>query len=81
MSITVLNTSIPQMSLMRKTRYCKRKKFQGVKFSWFFNSASEVKFHGFCGSWVFVVVKFIHKVKWCYSTILITKQKCHPLEN
>ena len=31
--------------------YRKRRKFQGVKISWFFNFGSEVKFHGFRGSY------------------------------
>ena len=34
------------------TLYHKHRKFQGIKFSWFFNCGSEDKFRSFCGSWL-----------------------------
>ena len=42
--------------------YHKRRKFPGIKLSWFFNRRSEVKFRGFRGS----LAVACHKVKWRY---------------
>ena len=39
--------------------YCKCRKFQGVKLTWFFNCGSEVKYHG-------SYIVNIDKVKWHY---------------
>ena len=53
--------------------YCKRRKFWGVKLSWFFNCCSEVKFHGFRGSLVY------YSWSTCNGASLIPKVLC-PLE-
>ena len=41
---------------IQHTQYRKRRKFRGVKVSWFLNCGLEVKFRGFRGS------RFIHQV-------------------
>ena len=49
----------------KESSYRKRRKFRGVKLSWFFNRRSEVKFRGFRGS---LAAGFVtcYEVKWRY---------------
>ena len=49
----------------QKWIYRKRRKFWGVKLSWFFNCGSEVKFRDFCGSYIVDIA-----VKWHYNYLI-----------
>ena len=54
--------------MLLKTIYRKRRKFQGVKLSWFINVVLKLNFMAF--------VVAIHEIK---LTVLIAMQKCQPL--